>query len=45
MDRADSMAALGLPIAFTRFREHHHGADHVVEVGLPAEGSIIEPAD
>ena len=45
MDRADPMAALGVPIAITRFREHHHGTEHVVEGGLPAEGSIIESAD
>lgn len=45
MDRADPMAARGVPIAFTRFREQHRGRDQVVESGLPAEGSIIEPAD
>ncbi len=45
MDGADPMTALGVPIAFTRFREHHHGAAQVVETGLPAEGAIIEPAD
>ena len=34
------MSALGVPIAFKRFREHHHGTEHVVEGGLPAEGSV-----
>ena len=45
MDRPDPMVAAGVPLAFTRFREHHHGTEHVVEAGLPAEGSIIEPAE
>jgi len=45
MDGADPKAALGVPIAFMRFREHHRGKDLVVESGLPAEGSIIEPVD
>ncbi|MGB5952137.1 MAG: M23 family metallopeptidase [Ornithinimicrobium sp.] len=45
MDGPDPMAAQGVPIAFLRCREHHRGTDHVVESGLPAEGSIIEPAE
>jgi murein DD-endopeptidase MepM/ murein hydrolase activator NlpD len=45
MDGADPMAALGVPLALSRFREHYHGTEHVVEVGLPTEGSIIEPAN
>lgn len=44
MDRADPMTARGVPLAFRRFREHHRGTRRVVESGLPAEGSIIEPA-
>ncbi|MGV8968330.1 MAG: M23 family metallopeptidase [Cellulomonas sp.] len=43
MDGADPMAARGVPMAFTQFREHHRGADRIVESGLPVEGSIIEP--
>ena len=35
---------LKLPVA-AMGREHHHGTEHVVEAGLPAEGSIIEPSD
>lgn len=42
MDRADPIAARGVPMAFTRFREHHRGTDRIVESGMPAEGSIIE---
>jgi len=43
MDGADPMAARGVPMAFTRFREHRRGTNRIVESGLPAEGSIIEP--
>lgn len=45
MDGANPMEALGVPIAFQKFREHHRGTNHVIESGLPAEGSIIEPAE
>ena len=44
MDGADPMAAAGVPIVFERFLEHHRGVTRLVESGLPAEGSIIEPA-
>jgi len=43
MDRADPMAARGVPMAFTRFREYHRGTTRIVEAGLPAKGSIMEP--
>jgi murein DD-endopeptidase MepM/ murein hydrolase activator NlpD len=45
MDRADPMAAEGVPMAFARFHQHHRGTTELVESGLPPEGSIIEPAD
>ena len=44
MDGADPMAAAGVPLVFERFFEHRRGATRVVESGLPAEGSIVEPA-
>ena len=44
MDGADPMAAAGVPMGFERFLEHHRGVTRLVEFGLPAEGSIIEPA-
>ena len=44
MDGADPMAAAGVPMGFDRFLEHHRGVTRLVESGLPAEGSIIEPA-
>ncbi len=42
MDRADPTEAVGLPMAFARFREQRRGSERVVEAGLPAEGSVIE---
>lgn len=44
MDKADPMSAAGVPISFARFLEHRGGATRLVASGLPAEGSIIEPA-
>ena len=44
MDQADPMSAAGVPIGFARFLEHRGRATRLVEYGLPAEGSIIEPA-
>ena len=43
MDGADPMTARGVPMAFTRFREYRRGTNRIVESGLPAEGSVIEP--
>lgn len=44
MDGVDPMTARGLPMAFSRFREHHQGSVRLVELGLPTEGAVIEPA-
>ena len=43
MDGADPMVARGVPMAFRRFLEHRRDATRLVEYGLPAEGSMIEP--
>ncbi len=45
MDRADPTSASGLPLLFRRFREWQRGANGFVDrqLGVPAEGSIIEP--
>lgn len=44
MDHADPMVARGLPILLTGYREHRGGRSTVVDAGLAANGSIIEPA-
>jgi hypothetical protein len=45
MDSPDLTVAVGLPIAFRRFRERPHGAkDFLIrETGVPGEGSVVEP--
>jgi hypothetical protein len=45
MDRPDPMSADGLPMVFRRFREWRRGSDGFEDrnMGMPAEGSIIEP--
>lgn len=45
MDNVDPSVAAGVAIAFQRFREYPRGADEfqVRDVGLPAEGAVVEP--
>jgi Peptidase family M23 len=45
MDSPDLSVARGVPMAFRRFREWPPGAKHpeVRELGLPAEGAVVEP--
>ena len=45
MDSADLSVARGIPMAFQRFREWPHGANHALvrESGLPGEGAVVEP--
>jgi murein DD-endopeptidase MepM/ murein hydrolase activator NlpD len=45
MDSRDLSVARGVPMAFRRFREWPRGAKHpqIRELGLPAEGAVVEP--
>jgi len=45
MDSPDLSVARGVPMAFRRFREWPRGAKHpqIRELGLPAEGAVVEP--
>jgi Peptidase family M23 len=45
MDSPDLYVARGVPMAFRRFREWPRGAKHpqIRELGLPAEGAVVEP--
>jgi hypothetical protein len=46
MDSADLTVARGLPLRFRRYREHPRAGGAVDRaVGIPAEGSIIEPLE
>lgn len=44
MDGPDPADAAGVPFLFERFRQHRHGRTELVELGVPAEGAVVEPA-
>ena len=45
MDAPDALAARGLPLVFRGFRERSRdGSSRVVDLGVPAEGAVVEPA-